>query len=100
MAKWNLERQLEHPKMPKQHEYEEHEVYDNVEQPQHYNQSSVECIVAIEAMTEQMSSRVAPHAANVLKYLWRHEYKNGVEDLDKAMWYLRRLRGRYVGEEG
>jgi hypothetical protein len=94
MAKWDLDKQLEHPKMPKLHEYDD---YDTVEQPQHYNQSGIECI---EAMTENMSPRVAPHAANVLKYLWRHEYKNGVEDLDKAMWYLRRLRGRYVGEEG
>jgi hypothetical protein len=97
MAKWDLDKQLEHPKMPKLHEYDD---YDAVEQPKHYNQSGIECIVAIEAMTESMSPRVAPHAANVLKYLWRHEYKNGVEDLDKAMWYLRRLRGRYVGEEG
>ena len=84
MAKWDLDKQLEHPKMPKLHEYDD---YDAVEQPKHYNQSGIECIVAIEAMTENMSPRVAPHAANVLKYLWRHEYKN-------------RLRGRYVGEEG
>ena len=28
---------------------------------------------------------------NVLKYVWRYEKKNGVEDLEKAQWYLKRL---------
>ena len=28
---------------------------------------------------------------NVMKYIWRHEYKNGVEDLHKAQWYLTEL---------
>ena len=68
---------------------------DPVNKPMHYNQAGIECIEAIEAMTENMSSKVAPHAANVLKYLWRHEYKNGLEDIDKAIWYLNRLRDRY-----
>ena len=68
---------------------------DPVNKPIHYNQAGIECIEAIEAMTENMSSKVAPHAANVLRYLWRHEYKNGLEDIDKAIWYLNRLRDRY-----
>jgi len=69
---------------------------DPVNKPVHYNQAGIECIEAIEAMTENMSSHTAPHAANVLKYLWRHEYKNGLEDIDKAIWYLNRLRKRYM----
>jgi len=69
---------------------------DPVNKPVHYNQAGIECIDAIEAMTENMSGTTAPHAANVLKYLWRHEYKNGLEDIDKAIWYLNRLRKRYV----
>lgn len=69
---------------------------DPVNKPIHYNQAGIECIDAIEAMTENMSGTTAPHAANVLKYLWRHEYKNGLEDIDKAIWYLNRLRKRYV----
>mgnify|MGYP002017519087 CR=1 FL=1 len=28
---------------------------------------------------------------NILKYLWRYDYKNGVEDLKKAKWYLSEL---------
>jgi hypothetical protein len=27
---------------------------------------------------------------NAIKYLWRHEHKNGVEDLQKALWYIQR----------
>jgi hypothetical protein len=69
---------------------------DPVNKPLHYNQAGIECIEAIEAMTENMSGHTAPHAANVLKYLWRHEYKNGLEDIDKAIWYLNRLRKRYT----
>jgi hypothetical protein len=29
--------------------------------------------------------------ANVIKYVWRYEEKNGAEDLRKALWYLERL---------
>ena len=69
--------------------------YDQVNNPVHYNHSGIECIEAIEAMTENMSGATAPHAANVLKYLWRHEYKNGLEDIRKAKWYLDRLEERW-----
>ena len=69
---------------------------DPVNSPKHYNRGGIECIDAIEAMTEKMSGDIAPHAANVLKYLWRCEYKNGLQDIDKAVWYLNRLRDRWV----
>ena len=49
------------------------EMKDMVNSPPHYNKAGIECIEAIEAMTENMSGHTAPHAANVLKYLWRHE---------------------------
>ena len=28
---------------------------------------------------------------NIMKYLCRYPYKNGVEDLEKARWYLNKL---------
>lgn len=66
---------------------------DAVEQPPHYNKSSVECIDAMEAMVE--GSDIPSHEAycwqNCFKYLWRWPYKNGLEDLKKARWYLDRL---------
>jgi len=69
---------------------------DPVNNPKHYNRGGIECIDAIEAMTEKMSGDIAPHAANVLKYIWRCEYKNGLQDIEKAVWYLNRLRDRWV----
>jgi hypothetical protein len=35
---------------------------------------------------------------NILKYLCRYKYKNGVEDLEKAKWYLNRLI-KTIGED-
>ena len=66
---------------------------DNVNSPSHYNQSAIECIDAMQAMTEGVD--ISPHEAycwqNSFKYLWRWPYKNGLEDLRKARWYLDRL---------
>jgi hypothetical protein len=31
------------------------------------------------------------HQGNVLKYISRYRFKNGMEDLQKAKWYVERL---------
>ena len=62
---------------------------DNVNSPQHYNQREIECIEAIEAATDSGFEYYLQ--GNVIKYLWRYRYKNGVEDLKKARWYLEKL---------
>lgn len=64
---------------------------DNVNQPDHYTQGGVECIDAITAATVNKTGIEAVCVANVIKYLWRYELKNGVEDVKKAQWYLNRL---------
>ena len=66
----------------------EHEL-DLVNQPPHYNKSSIECIHAIEGATEDGYEYYLQ--GNIKKYLWRYRYKNGVEDLKKAQWYLKDL---------
>ena len=66
----------------------EHEL-DLVNQPPHYNKSSIECIHAIEAATEDGYEYYLQ--GNIIKYLWRYRYKNGVEDLKKAEWYENKL---------
>ena len=64
---------------------------DMVNKPPHYNESDIECIDAIEAsMTKEAFDGYLK--GNVLKYLWRYEIKGGKEDLNKANWYLTRLR--------
>tara|TARA_B100001939_G_C16936469_1_gene616223 strand:- start:2070 stop:2333 length:264 start_codon:yes stop_codon:yes gene_type:complete len=63
---------------------------DMVNHPPHYNQSSVECIDAIEAATG--SNFKFYLQGNVMKYLWRFDYKGEpIKDLKKAQWYLERL---------
>jgi hypothetical protein len=60
---------------------------NNVEHPVHYNQDSgIECIEAIRATLG--SEFPAYCKGNVMKYLWRYQYKNGIEDLKKAQVYL------------
>ena len=64
---------------------------DNVNQPDHYTQGGVEAIDAITAATVNKTGIEAVCVANVIKYLWRYELKNGLEDVKKAQWYLNRL---------
>ena len=65
------------------------EIMDMVHHPPHYNKSGVECIDAIKAMTDDGFQYYLQ--GNIMKYLWRYRYKNGVEDLKKAQWYLNEL---------
>jgi len=62
-----------------------------VDHPPHYNQKGIECIDAIEAATNEGFEFYLQ--GNIIKYLWRYKYKNGVEDLKKAQWYLTKLIG-------
>ena len=57
---------------------------DPVNHPSHYQShpSGVECI----QITEHMDFLLG----NVIKYVWRADHKNGVQDLEKARWYLDR----------
>lgn len=64
---------------------------DNVNSPGHYTQAGIECIDAITAAVSGKSGIEAVCVANVIKYLWRYELKNGVEDAKKAQWYLNLL---------
>jgi hypothetical protein len=64
---------------------------DMVNHPSHYTQGGIECIDAIKAATVGKTGIEAVAVANVVKYLWRYEEKNGLEDVKKARWYLERL---------
>lgn len=66
--------------------------------PSHYKQGSIECIEAVKAATVGKTGIEAVCTANVIKYIWRYEEKNGVEDLRKARWYLERLIKEVVGK--
>ena len=66
-------------------------VPDMVNHPQHYTQGGIECIDALKAATVGKRGIEAVCVANVIKYLWRYEEKNGIEDVRKAKWYVERL---------
>ena len=65
---------------------------DNVNHPAHYTQGGIECIEAIKASMTASEFR-GYLKGNAMKYMWRYQLKNGVEDLRKAQWYLNRLIG-------
>ena len=64
---------------------------DMVNHPSHYTQGGIECIEALKAATVSKTGIEAVCTANAIKYLWRYEEKNGVEDVKKARWYIDRL---------
>ena len=64
---------------------------DMVNNPTHYNQGGIECIDGIKAATQGLNGFEAYCTGNAVKYVWRWKYKNGAEDLKKAIWYLNRL---------
>tara|TARA_R100000329_G_scaffold143055_1_gene126840 strand:- start:1754 stop:1972 length:219 start_codon:yes stop_codon:yes gene_type:complete len=70
---------------------------DMVNSPPHYNAGGIECIDAIEASMSKEAFR-GYLKGNMLKYIWRYENKGGKEDLDKANWYLTRLRRSFLEE--
>jgi hypothetical protein len=64
---------------------------EKVNHPPHYTAGKVECIDALEAATIGLQGIEAVCTANAIKYLWRWKYKNGLEDLAKAKWYINKL---------
>ena len=66
-------------------------VPDMVNHPQHYTRGGIECIDALKAATVGKRGIEAVCVANVIKYLWRYEEKNGIDDVRKAKWYVERL---------
>ena len=58
---------------------------DPVNHPAHYTQGGMEVIDAIEGMA------LPYHEGNIVKYVARWRHKGGVQDLQKARWYLDRL---------
>lgn len=62
---------------------------EKVDHPDHYKTGSLECI---EVMVQVFGVEVTANFCrlNAFKYLWRSNLKGGVEDIQKAAWYLRK----------
>jgi len=57
---------------------------DNIN-PSHYQQGDIEVIDFI------LDQNMSYTEGNVIKYVCRYKFKNGLEDLKKAKWYLESL---------
>ena len=68
---------------------------DMVNHPTHYETGKFECI---EVMVETQGVEAVQDSCicNAFKYLYRHNRKNGVEDVEKAQWYI----NKYLELEG
>lgn len=65
--------------------------HSDVDHPRHYTQGGIECIDALGAACINLNGIEAICTANAIKYLWRWKDKNGIQDLQKAKWYIERL---------
>lgn len=61
--------------------------YDNVNHPAHYNVGNYE---SIDVMVATQGAEAVKNfcICNAFKYIYRHKFKNGTEDIKKAIWYL------------
>lgn len=66
-------------------------VGDMVNHPPHYASGKIECIDAmVSAFGEKSVADYCLIAA--FKYIWRTKNKNGVQDIEKAQWYLNKYK--------
>ncbi len=71
----------------------EEQIKNVVNHPNHYKgDGEIECIDAIQSAVCQLKGLEAFCTGNAIKYLWRWKQKNGTEDLEKAEWYIHKLK--------
>ena len=71
-----------------------------VSHPSHYqSKSGLEVINVIEAFTEGLEGIEAVDTGNAIKYICRWKDKNGIQDLEKAMWYIQHLIDHLIKED-
>jgi len=65
---------------------------DNID-PDHYKQGKIEVIDFI------LDQKFTYLEGNVVKYVSRYKFKNGLEDLKKARWYIDKIIEEYNNED-
>lgn len=80
--------------------FEEDTKEDAVNHPSHYNATDLEVIVKLEDLASKYANPVEAYlVSSAAKYLERAPFKgNKAQDIDKAIWYLTRLRDRMASE--
>ena len=65
---------------------------DMINHPNHYiSETGLETINVIEAFTFDLKGIEATDTGNIIKYISRWKKKNGLQDLQKARFYLNKL---------
>lgn len=78
-AGWK-DQECDFPPHTTENPYKEYQkMSDNVNHPKHYENGPFECI--------ELTRLLSFDWGNVVKYCYRWQSKNGVEDLKKALWY-------------
>ena len=89
-----IEEQLEEAKKKLKEELEvKLEKEDVINHPKHYTQGEIECIEVIKYINDKlhMEGYEGYCLGNFIKYIWRCNFKNGWEDIDKSIFYLDEL---------
>lgn len=63
---------------------------DIIHKPDHYHKNGID-VIGFAEMQLPVDQLIGFHRINVLKYVTRYDRKNGVEDLNKAKFYLDKL---------
>lgn len=64
-----------------------------VSHPKHYqSKSGLEVIDVIEAFTDGLNGVEATDTGNIIKYACRWKQKNGMQDIEKIIWYATHLK--------
>jgi hypothetical protein len=71
---------------------------DMVNHPKHYTQGEIETIDKIKYLTREFSGIEAVCLGNFIKYIDRCNLKGGMQDLEKADWYLNRFLDEFYEE--
>lgn len=71
-----------------------------VSHPEHYqSKSGLEVINVIKAFTADLKGIEATDTGNIIKYACRWKRKNGIQDLEKIIWYTQHLIDELKGSE-
>lgn len=75
---------------------------DVVNSPSHYQSYYKEGVDCITAMQSAFGKPAVAHfcLTNAFKYIWRHSSKGGMQDIDKAIWYLNKYKELDIIELG
>ena len=70
---------------------------EKVNNPDHYNSLPAKCSCGKQIECIQVTEHMDFNLGNAIKYLWRADHKGTpVEDLEKAVWYIKREISRLV----